>query len=251
VKLALIISSLILSLGNPGEEVVFFEDFSDKTLNEAHWNYELGDGCPNLCGWGNNERQVYTRSNIEIKNGHLIIKATKNGSLYESGRITTKDKIEFRYGVVEVRAQLPEGKGLWPAIWMLGNDIDSLKWPACGEIDIMEYAGKEPGYIHTSLHTPSSFGNPYNTRKTFVDGIEEGFHIYKVNWTQDRIEFYIDEGLVYSFSPKLKDNTNWPFNKPFYVILNMAIGGNFGGPEVDDSIFPKEFKIDYVKIYKP
>lgn len=242
---------MILSLGNPGGELIFFDDFSDKTLNEEHWNYELGDGCPNLCGWGNNEKQIYTKSNVKIENGNLIIEATKNSNVYQSSRITTKDKFEFKYGVIEVRAQLPEGKGLWPAIWMLGNDIDSLKWPACGEIDIMEYAGKEPGYIHTSLHTPSSFGNTFNTRKTLVDGILEGFHIYRVYWTKDLIEFYIDQDLVYTFSPKLKDNANWPFNKPFYVILNMAIGGNFAGTEIDDSIFPKEFKIDYVKIYKP
>jgi len=232
-------------------ELLFEEQFDGASLNMDTWNYELGDGCPNLCGWGNNERQIYTEKNVRLDDGHLVITATRDSSLYESGRITTKNKFEFQYGTIEVRAQLPEGHGLWPAVWMLGNDIDTNTWPGCGEIDIMEYVGREPHTIYTSLHTPDSFGNTINSKKTVLENIEEGFHIYKAHWTKDTIKFYIDDVLVYDFSPSLKNDKTWPFDKPFYLLLNMAIGGNFGGPEVDDSIFPQEFIIDYVKIYKP
>ena len=229
-------------------QIIFEDHFNGDTLNEAYWNYELGNGCPNLCGWGNNERQLYTKNNIAIKNGHLLISATHSNNTYESGRITTKGKIEFQYGTIEVKAKLPTGYGLWPAIWMLGNDIDETKWPHCGESDMMEYVGKEPAVVFTSLHTGASYGNTINTKKTHIKDIEDGFHIYKSNWTEDSIKFYIDDNLVYTFSPEVKNNKTWPFDKPFYVLINLAIGGNFGGPEVDDSIFPQQFIVDYIKI---
>ncbi|MGS2726456.1 glycoside hydrolase family 16 protein [Psychroserpens sp. BH13MA-6] len=250
-KQSLIILFSILCFASCKSEKTFIlkEDFNGTNLNESIWNYELGDGCPNLCGWGNNERQTYTKDNVKVANGQLIITATKDSSSYYSGRITTKDKSEFQYGTIEVRAKLPEGSGLWPAIWMLGNDIDDKTWPACGEIDIMEYVGKAPHEIHTTLHTADSYGQSKNTKVTTIETIEEGFHVYKCEWNEAAIKFYIDDELVYTFSPEMKDDKTWPFDKPFYVILNMAIGGNFGGPEVDDSIFPKEFIVDYVYIY--
>lgn len=230
-------------------KLLFQEEFSGTTLNNSVWNYDLGNGCPNLCGWGNNERQLYTEENVTIKDGQLCIKATKNDSTYKSGKIHTKDKFEFMYGVVEVRAKLPKGHGLWPAIWMLGNDIDTNTWPACGEIDIMEYVGKEPHVIFTSLHTPSSFGNTVNSKKTKVTNVEDDFHVYTMKWTKDAITFHIDKEEVYTYNPKEKNEKTWPYDKPFYLITNMAIGGNFGGPEVDDSIFPKEFLLDYIRVY--
>jgi beta-glucanase (GH16 family) len=229
--------------------LIFEEQFDDTTLNENHWNYELGNGCPNLCGWGNNERQFYTKENSSLQDGNLVIKATKEDSIYKSSRITTKDKIEFQYGTIEVRAKLPLGHGLWPAIWMLGHDISDIGWPACGEIDIMEYVGRAPHEIHTTLHTLDSYGKSVNTKITTNTTIEEGFHVYKSNWTEDKIEFFIDNELVYTFSPEIKNDKTWPFNKPFFIILNLAIGGNFGGPDVDDSIFPQEFIIDYIKVF--
>ncbi len=232
------------------KEIIFEDHFNSEELNASYWNYDLGDGCPNLCGWGNNERQIYTKENINLKDGYLIITATNDSINYRSGRITTKEKVEFQYGTIEVKAKLAEGHGLWPAIWMLGNDIDTNAWPGCGEIDIMEYIGKEPNTIYTSLHTPDSYGNTLNSKKTINENIEKGFHIYKTTWTEDKIEFYIDNDLAYSFSPVEKTQKTWPFNKPFYMLINLAIGGNFGGPDVDDTIFPQEFIIDYVKIYK-
>ena len=230
--------------------LVFSDEFNKDTLDLNSWSYDLGDGCPSLCGWGNNERQLYTKKNVSTVNNQLIISATKQGDAYHSGRITSKDKFEFTYGTIEVKAQLPKGKGLWPAIWMLGHDIDTNTWPACGEIDIMEYVGKSPGEIHTTLHTPESYGQSFNTKITNIDAIEVGFHVYKTKWDANQIMFYIDDLLVYTFSPEIKNDKTWPFNKPFYIILNLAIGGNFGGSEVDDAIFPQDFVIDYVRVYQ-
>ena len=232
------------------KRVIFEEHFQGNSLNTDSWNYELGDGCPALCGWGNNERQFYTKENVTVSEGYLILTATKGDTLYKSGKITTKDKIEFQYGSIEVKAKLPQGQGLWPAIWMLGHDIDTNTWPACGEIDIMEYVGKTPHEIHTTLHTPDSFGQSKNTAISTIPDIENGFHIYKSVWDKNAIKFFIDNELVYTFSPELKNENTWPFDKPFYIILNMAIGGNFGGPQIDDSIFPQEFIIDYIKVFE-
>lgn len=239
---------ILTNVFNPTPKLIFADDFLGTKLNETYWNYNLGDGCPTLCGWGNREHQIYTKENIYLEDGNLIITATNDG-IIESGRIHTKDKVEFKYGTVEVRAKLPVGKGVWPAIWMLGHDIAYNTWPACGEIDIMEYAGKQPSTIHTSLHTPDSHGQTINTSVTEIPSLEQDFHVYKAKWDADSIRFFIDETLVYTFSPKVKNNNNWPFDKPFYLILNFAVGGTFAGNEIDPSIFPQKFIIDYVKVY--
>lgn len=231
-------------------ELVWEENFNGAELNETVWNFELGDGCPDLCGWGNNERQLYTKKNHEIETGNLIITANKMDSIYTSTRITTKTKKEFQYGYIETRAKLPVGKGIWPAFWMLGSNISEVGWPLCGEIDILEYVGKEPNMVFNSLHTKDSYGNTLNTKKTKIDNIEEGFHVYAVDWTKEKMDFYVDGSLLYTFNPKEQTTEIWPFDQPFYFILNTAIGGNFGGPEVDDTIFPQEFIIDYIRVYQ-
>ena len=233
----------------PEFKLIWEEDFTGDSLNEEFWNFELGDGCPDLCGWGNEERQIYTRSNHKLENGFLRIKADLNDSVYTSTRITTKNKFEFQYGYIEARIKLPKGRGLWPAFWMLGSNIDEVHWPGCGEIDIMEYVGKEPGRIFSTLHTADSYGASKNSKKEYFEDIESGFHTYSANWTKDKIEFAVDGDTYYSFEPKMKTEEIWPFDQPFYIILNVAIGGAFGGPEVDDSIFPQEFVIDYVRVY--
>ena len=232
------------------QKLILEEHFNGAELNEEVWNYELGDGCPDLCGWGNNEEQFYTKKNVSVKNGNLVITADFDGKSYTSGKITTRNKLDFQYGTIEVRAELATGKGIWPAIWMLGSNIDEVGWPKAGEIDIMEYVGKNPHEIHTTLHTPDSHGQSKNTKITTDTSFETGFHVYKAHWTEEFIKFYIDDYLVYTFSPEVKDDQTWPFDQPFYLILNLAVGGNFGGPEVDDTIFPQEFIIDYVRIYR-
>lgn len=229
-------------------QVIFEDNFDGNSLNLESWNYEEGDGCPNLCGWGNNERQIYNRDYVKVEDGNLVIAAVKKGDQYFSGKINTKDKIEFKYGTIEVRAKLAEGHGLWPAVWMLGTDVNEVGWPASGEIDLMEYVGREPHTVYNSLHTPASYGETLNSKKTFIEDIENGFHTYKTEWTEMHIKFFIDENLVYTFVPEKYDEVQFPFRKPFYFLINMAVGGNFGGPEVDDSIFPAKFYVDYIKV---
>jgi beta-glucanase (GH16 family) len=231
------------------KKLVWEENFNGKYLNEEVWNIELGDGCPN-CGWGNNERQLYTDENHKIVNGNLVITAKTEGEKYTSTRITTKAKKEFQYGYFEARAKLPVGHGIWPAFWMLGSNIDKVGWPQCGEIDILEYVGREPDIIFTSLHTQDSHGNTINTKKTRLEDIEEGYHIYAMDWSKDKIDFFVDNNLVYTFNPENKTEAIWPYNQPFYFIVNLAIGGSFGGPDVDDSIFPQDFSVDYIRVYQ-
>lgn len=233
------------------QELILEEHFNGNQLDETIWNYEMGDGCPDLCGWGNNERQFYSKDNVAVKNGNLVLTAIFDGTTYTSGKINTKNNIEFQYGTVEVRAKLATGQGIWPAIWMLGSNISEVGWPKAGEIDIMEYVGKNPHEIHSTLHALDSHGQSENTKITTDTSIEDGFHVYKADWTKDFIKFYIDDVLTYTFSPEVKDDSTWPFDQPFYLLLNLAVGGNFGGPEVDNTIFPQEFLIDYVKIFKP
>ena len=225
--------------------LIWEENFNGKSLDEKVWNFELGDH-----GWGNHERQMYTTNNHVVKDGMLIITAKKEGDKYTSTRITTAGKKEFKYGYMEARAKLPVGKGIWPAFWMLGSKIGKVGWPMAGEIDILEYVGREPHMVFTSLHTKDSHGNTVNTRKTNFENIEEGFHLYAVNWTADKIEFFVDDKPVYTFVPRDKSEEVWPFDQPFYFLLNVAVGGDFGGPEVDDSIFPQQFIIDYIKVYQ-
>lgn len=231
-------------------KLVWQEEFNGDALNERVWNFELGDGCPNICGWGNNEKQIYTKDNHSLKNGNLVINVLKQGDGYTSTRITTAGKKEFQYGRMEVRAKIPTGKGIWPAFWMLGSNIKQVGWPKCGEIDILEYVGREPHEIFTSLHTQDSHGNTINTQKTKISNIEEGFHLYAIDWTKDRIEFFVDNKSVYTFAPEIKNENIWPFNQPFYFIINVAVGGNFGGHDVDNSIFPQEFVVDYIRVYQ-
>jgi beta-glucanase (GH16 family) len=179
----------------------------------------------------------------------LTINILNDGGTYTSTRITTKDKVEFTYGRIEARAKIPTGTGVWPAIWMLGANIDDVGWPRCGEIDILEYVGKNPGEVFNSVHTLASSGNTINTETTSIPDIEEGFHVFAANWTSNRIEFFVDDILLYTYFPPTFTEEHWPFNKDAYLILNTAVGGNFGGPDIDDSIFPQQFIIDYIRVY--
>lgn len=231
------------------DKLIWEENFDGKTLNESVWNYELGNGCPDNCGYGNAERQSYTKTNHKVAGGFLTITIKKEGNAYTSTRITTKGKKEFKYGYMEARLKIPVGQGIWPAFWMLGSNIEQTGWPLCGEIDIMEYVGREPHVAYSTLHTKETHGEHANGKKTEVTDLEDGFHVFGVDWTKDKITFYVDDKPVHSFEPKEKKQEIWPYNQPFFFILNVAVGGNFGGPEVDDSIFPQEYVVDYIKVY--
>lgn len=231
-------------------ELVWSDEFNGDALDLTSWNFELGDGCPNLCGWGNNERQVYTKENHRLEDGKLIITAKKEGDLYTSTRITTQGKHEFQYGRMEARAKVAVGQGIWPAFWMLGSDIKEVGWPACGEIDILEYVGREEDMVYTTLHVPAGHGDSAFSKKTKFEDIEEGYHVYAAEWSPEQIEFFVDDQSVFVYNPEDKTKAVWPFDQPFYFIINLAIGGNFGGPDVDDSIFPQEYAIDYLRVYQ-
>jgi len=230
--------------------LVWSDDFNGTELNEKDWSFELGDGCPALCGWGNKERQIYTKRNHRLENGMLFIQARKENDRYTSMRISSKGKKEFQYGRFEIRAKLAVGEGVWPAFWLLGSNIDEVGWPLSGEIDVLEYVGRAPQEIFTTLHTQDKNGDFANTKTTHIPKIEEGFHVYAAEWDAESITFFIDGVNVYTFAPKEKTVAIWPFDQPFYLLLNLAIGGHFGGPEVDDDIFPQEFIVDYIRVYQ-
>lgn len=229
------------------------DEFNGTTLDMTKWGFDLGDG-----GWGNNEWENYTNSNNDsVSNGilYIIAKLVGQGQHvgdYTSCRIKTQGKETFTYGQIEVRAKLPIGKGVWPAFWMLGSDITTISWPACGEVDIMEEVGYDQGNIHGSIHTPSSYGNTVNTSIKYVSTCSSQYHIYGVIWTPVAIRFYIDDptNIYYTYNPATKNASTWPFDNPCFIILNLAIGGNWGGVQgVDDSIFPQTYAIDYVRVY--
>lgn len=240
-------------------KLVWSDEFDYSGLPDStKWNYDIGGH-----GWGNNEKQFYLEKSIEnsfVKAGKLHIVALKKpykNSEYTSARLTTYKRFLMQYGKLEVMAKLPEGKGTWPAIWMLPETLRTKEeeWPLSGEIDIMEHVGKDPNVVHTSLHTELyNFWkkNQYTHFETLPDVFKE-FHLYGIEWTSESIKFYIDNNLFYEATKgeNGKDTTNegWPFEKPYYLILNLAIGGNWGG-EIDDSIFPSEMLIDYVRIYQ-
>jgi len=230
-------------------ELVWSDEFDGDTLNQDHWSFALGDGCPNLCGWGNNELQLYTDNNHRLEDGMLVITAKKEED-YTSTRILTKGKKEFQYGRIEARVKVPVGAGLWPAFWALGNDIDSNPWPDCGEIDIMEYVGRKPGEIFTSVHTRSSYGDTVNTKITPFPGIEDDFHVFAVEWTNTSLTFFVDDQRLYTYTPQTRNQETWPFDKPVFLLINLAIGGNFGGAVGADTVFPQDYFIDYVRVYQ-
>ncbi|UCE94064.1 MAG: family 16 glycosylhydrolase [Flavobacteriaceae bacterium] len=241
----------------PSFNKLVFEDNFDVNgaPDEAKWNYDLEDGCAQgLCGWGNNEEQWYTdrSDNVRVEDGNLYITAkreSRGGKSYTSARLKTENKFEFTYGRVDVRAKLPSGGGTWPAIWMLGADYETNIWPGCGEIDIMEYVGNEPGKIRSSLHSPSSFGATENTEEVDIEDENDEFHLYSMTWTSNQISFYLDGERFYTYYPFQKDNRSWPFNNDQFLILNIAMGGNLGG-NIDAGFDQSEMVIDYVKVYQ-
>lgn len=217
------------------------------------WNYDTGGH-----GWGNNELQFYTTSrkeNARVENGLLIIEARKEkwqDKNYTSARLVTKGKGDWQYGKIEVRAKLPRGRGSWPAIWMLGS-TQPFNWPDDGEIDIMEHVGYDPGRVHASVHT-KKFNHILSTQHTaqvMVPGFSEQFHVYGVQWNRDSVHISMDNHVYFSFGNNKTGYEAWPFDNKFHLLLNIAVGGNWGGQKgVDDSIWPQRMEVDYVRVYR-
>jgi glycerophosphoryl diester phosphodiesterase len=239
-----------LALGTAIRSLKWQEEFQESGLpNSQRWAYDVGGH-----GWGNNELQTYTEkdsSTAVVKDGKLVITAYKEGESLKSARLVTRGKQEFLYGRMEIRAKLPQGRGTWPAIWMLGTNIELVGWPRCGEIDIMEHVGYDPGVIVGTVHS-EQYNHMIGTQITGqmeVQDFSTNFHTYAVEWSAEKIDFYVDEKCYVSIPKKgLKE---WPFDAPHYLLLNLAIGGNWGGKMgVAEDIFPARFEIDYVRWYE-
>ena len=239
-------------------DLAFEENFdNDGPIDESTWNFESGDGTENglPIGWGNNELQYYTNrpENIKVEGGMLHITALREnfeGAAYTSGRITTKNKVEQRYGRIEARMQLPWGQGLWPAFWMLGSNIDEVGWPQCGEIDIMEYRGQDPSTLIGSVHGPGYFAGDAVSKEYVLpnDRFDTGFHIFGIEWGPDYINYYVDDVLYNQITPDDVEG-EWIFDQPFYMLVNLAVGGNFVGAVGQNTVFPQTLLVDYIRVY--
>jgi len=240
------------------EVLVWSDEFSGSYAPDAsNWGYDTGAG-----GWGNREVQTYTTQiqNARQEGGLLIIEAVKTGNTWTSARLLTNNKHEFKYGRFVWRARLPVGSGTWPALWLLGENFGSAGWPGCGEIDVMEHVGKDPGWVQSAVHTPSSYGNTVNFKKKFIATANSEFHVYQLNWTYEKLEFSVDSVLMYTYKPAVRNTSTWPFDKPFFLIMNVAMGGNMGSdPQyetgglkngIDPTLTSARMEIDYVRVYQ-
>ena len=226
--------------------LVWSDEFNTDGLPDpAKWGYDLGAG-----GWGNAEAEYYTnrKENASVSNGTLKITAQKenfSGSAYTSARILTKDKFAFTFGKVEARAKLPSGVGTWPAIWMLGNNIGTIGWPACGEIDIMEHVGRQQNKIYGTLHYTGHSGGNANGSTRDISNASTEFHIYTLEWTSNSIKISVDNQVYHT----VFNSSELPFNRDFFIIMNLAMGGNFAGP-IDPAFTSATLEVDYIRVYR-
>ncbi len=225
----------------------------DGAPDPSIWSYDIGTG---ETGWGNNELQYYTSrsENVSVQNGYLLITARKEvfeGSAYTSARLVTRGKFEQAYGRYEARIKLPYGQGMWPAFWLLGADTPGEVWPQIGEIDIMEYRGQDPTVVLGTVHGPGySAGNSVSKSYTLTnDRFDTGFHIFGIEWGPEYINYYVDDVLYNQITPNDVPG-EWVFNDPFYIILNLAVGGDFVGAPNEETAFPQTMLVDYVRVYE-
>ncbi|MCC5834016.1 MAG: glycoside hydrolase family 16 protein [Opitutales bacterium] len=261
ILLSAIFFSSFAGLSAANWQLVWSDEFeTDGYPDPDKWSYDLGTGqSVGLVGWGNNEAQYYTDrlENARVEDGRLIIEARKEAmgnSAYTSARMVTREKGDWLYGRIEVRAMMPAGVGTWPAIWMLPTDWEYGGWPASGEIDIMEHVGFNMGTVHGTIHT-NSFNHMIGTDRggsIQVDQVATAFHTYAIEWEPDTIRWYVDDQEYFEFPRQPHYGPDeWPFDRRFHLILNIAIGGNWGGQQgIDDSIFPQTMEVEYVRVYQ-
>lgn len=234
----------------PGYSLKWSDEFDGDILDKNSWNYETGAN-----GWGNNELENYTsNSNNSFISNHkyLVIEARKDGNDYTSARVQTMGKKEFTYGRVDIRAKLPKGQGVWPALWMLGSNIGTTPWPACGEIDIMELLGHEPNKVYGTMHWGNAgegsthIGDDYSLPN---GNFSEKFHVFSLVWDSTKIEWLVDDQKYFT-GTKEQVNGNYPFDKPFFFILNVAVGGNWPGNPDANTTFPQRMIVDYIRVFQ-
>ncbi len=245
---------------NTGDfELVWQDEFDGAALDASKWEAMIGDGCNlGICGWGNNELQWYQAANATIEDGVLVITAREQsggGAGYTSARLRTMNRGDWRFARVEVRAKLPIGQGLWPAIWMLPTSDVYGGWAASGEIDIMEYLGHEPRTIHGTLHYGGSWPNNTSSSNSYnlpSGTFNDDFHVFAIEWDHGEMRWYID-------GERYATQTQWhtdghafpaPFDEEFHLLLNLAVGGNWPGNPDETTVFPQRFEIDYVRVYQ-
>lgn len=241
-----------------GYTLAWSDEFNGTSLDASAWTNQDGDGCPGICGWGNNELEWYTGrpDNLFFQDGKMVIEAKKesySGKDYTSSKILSANKKSFKFGRIDFRAKLPTGKGIWPAFWMLPQSTSLGNWPTSGEIDIMEMVGNEPNRTHGTLHYGPGPGSIQYSRNTSLPSgsLSDDFHVYSLEWKQDQIKWLLD-GNVFATANKsdLAAGTVYPFNEPFYFIINLAVGGNWPGNPDATTVFPQWYIIDYVRVYQ-
>jgi beta-glucanase (GH16 family) len=262
--LTLVCAGLFAGSAHAAWSLVWSDEFNGSTLDSANWTIDVGNGCPDLCGWGNNELQWYRPENVTVTGGNLVLtaKAENYGpNQFTSGKVLTRDKQSFRYGRIEMRAKLPSGDGLWPAFWMMPQDDAYGGWAASGEIDIMESANAMT-QVSGALHFGGSWpNNTYTSSATNLGGTSyaDDFHVYAVEWEPDEMRWYIDGELFMTrvssqwYTDAAPGDPNAPFDQPFYIILNTAVGGWYPGctdPGCITPDLPQDFLIDYVRVYE-
>jgi beta-glucanase (GH16 family) len=247
---------------NPQWTLVWSDEFNGPNgspPDPTQWSFDTGGN-----GWGNNELEYYTRrlQNAQIQNGSLALTALEEAYTgtdrvtrrYTSGRLKTEGEFAEAYGRFEARIKIPSGQGMWPAFWMLGNNIGTVSWPACGEVDIMENIGKEPSTIHATIHGPgysgaNGIGSPYSLPS---GRFSDDYHLFAVEWEPKVIRFYVDNHLYATRTPAdLPAGTSWVYDHPFFIILNVAVGGSWPGNPDPTTVFPETMLVDYVRVYQP
>ena len=238
----------------PGYTLAWGDEFTTPGINTTNWSFETG----NNNGWGNNELEFYTdrTQNAFVSAGNLIIEARTEllgGKNYTSARMVTKNKKTFKFGRIDIRAKMPKGKGVWPALWMLGNNIDAVGWPACGEMDILELLGHEPNKIYGTMHwgnTVPSHGSKGSSYTLSSGSFDQQFHVYSLVWKQDDIRVLIDDQEYVHVTSIDVQGSNYPFNNNFFFIFNIAVGGNWPGSPDGTTVFPQRMIVDYVRVFQ-
>lgn len=241
----------------PNMKLVWEDEFNGTALNEGDWTFEIGDGCPSNCGWGNNELEYYQQANTTVVDGFLTIEARRESigeKQYTSSRIKTQGKIKMKYGRVDVRAKLPEGQGIWPAIWMLGESIDSVGWPRCGEIDIMEMIGGKGR--EKTVHGTAHWWDDESSRHQYIGGqldlkeqtYADAFHVFSIVWDATKIVWLVDDAPYYELSISVAEKNE--FKSEFFFLMNVAVGGNWPGNPTETTKFPQRMVVDYIRVFQ-
>lgn len=236
-----------------GYDLVWQEEFNANSINTANWDFEIGDGCPDLCGWGNNELEYYRAENAWVADSVLTIEARQESfgnRDYTSARMISRNKQSFLYGRIDIRALMPQGQGIWPALWMLGDNHSSVGWPECGEIDIMEMIGGHENTAHGTAHWQNGqdYASYGQSTTTSTYSLAEAYHVFSIVWDESSIKWYLDNVQYNELS--ITDPQMSEFHQEFWFILNVAVGGNWPGNPDATTVFPQQMKVDYIRVFQ-